>query len=196
MNFQTTSTKKKLIRQQIRLLRQTLSAEALIVAERHLAEQYKQQFVNNKYHHLAIYLPQDNELGTRHLIYYLFQSGCSVYLPKLYRDGSNQLQFAHYHQQSKMADNRFGIAEPITDDVIATEELDVIFLPLTAFDLQGNRLGMGGGFYDRTLAPLSNKKPLLVGLAYDFQQVEKCPVEAFDQPLDRVLTPTRVIEFT
>ena len=94
-----------------------------------------------------------------------------------------------------MADNRFGIPEPVTDETIAVKDLELILLPLTAFDLQGNRLGMGGGFYDRTLAALADKKPLLVGLAYDFQEVADCPVEDFDQPLQMILSPTRAINF-
>jgi len=193
MNLQTTPTLKKQLRQQIRLLRQALTVEQRLLADRLLAQQYQQHLANKQYRHLAVYIQQDGELGTNHLIDSLFQAGCHLYLPKLNPDTSNRLQFVNYHQQSKMQNNRFGIPEPVIDDVIAVADLELIFLPLTAFDLQGNRLGMGGGFYDRTLAHLSIKKPLLVGLAYDFQQVTACPVESFDQPLDMILTPTRVL---
>ncbi|MCP3673561.1 MAG: 5-formyltetrahydrofolate cyclo-ligase, partial [Gammaproteobacteria bacterium] len=129
------------------------------------------------------------------LIEYFFQSSVQVYLPKVYEDGSNQLQFLHYHPKSKMQNNRFGIPEPVTEDKIDLQNIDLLLMPLTAFDLSGNRIGMGGGYYDRTLSKLFNKKPLLVGIAYDFQQVERCPVESFDQPLQMILTPTRTVAF-
>ena len=70
----------------------------------------------------------------------------------------------------------------------------VIILPVLAFDATGARLGRGGGHYDRTLAGLRKKCHLrAIGLAFDEQMVEKCPVEPHDAPLDMVVTPMRVI---
>ena len=70
-----------------------------------------------------------------------------------------------------------------------------VLLPLLGFDHQGFRLGQGGGYYDRALASLRFRRPLLVGLAYDCQRVEVVPREAWDQPLDAVVTPTRIYRF-
>ena len=98
-----------------------------------------------------------------------------------------------------MTVNKFGIAEPKPDvsAIILPGQLDIIFMPLVAFDDQGQRLGMGGGFYDRTLASLPQgcNKPLLVGLAHQCQQVDMVPAEPWDVPLPRVLTPYKLWSF-
>ncbi|RLA02733.1 MAG: 5-formyltetrahydrofolate cyclo-ligase [Gammaproteobacteria bacterium] len=195
MTSQVYTQLKQQLREQTRNQRQQLSVAELEVADRQLAAQC--QSLNLQQHQkIAVYLQHDNEIGTRHIIEWLFAEGCELYLPRLFADGSNQLQFCHYHSDSEMKNNRFGIAEPLSDKVIAANKLDLIFLPLTAFDLLGNRIGMGGGFYDRTLENIANNKTVLAGLAYDFQQLPECPVEPFDQSLNMILTPTRVIDFS
>ena len=195
MNEQSTSGTKKRLRQNFRQLRQKLSKKQLLKAGEQLAVQYQLQFTNRLFNNVAIYLQHDSELDTNPLIELFFQSNAQLYLPKIDVDGSNQMQFFRYQPNSKMQCNRFGIPEPITDEAIDLQNIDLLLMPLTAFDLSGNRLGMGGGYYDRALSKLSNKKPLIVGLAYDFQQVDECPVETFDQPLQMILTPTRAITF-
>ncbi|MGQ0456230.1 MAG: 5-formyltetrahydrofolate cyclo-ligase [Hyphomicrobium sp.] len=88
-----------------------------------------------------------------------------------------------------LASAPWGIAEPLDDkpDV----DPDVVLVPLLAFDVAGNRLGYGGGFYDRTLARLRREKPIVaVGVAYDEQKVDVVPVESYDERLDWVLTPS------
>ncbi len=93
--------------------------------------------------------------------------------------------------------NRFGISEPRT---IATplyaNQLTLILLPLVAFDRSGNRLGMGAGYYDRALQALKHQvgtRPLLIGLAHSFQEVEKIDAQTWDVPLDAILTDLEYI---
>ena len=195
MTSDSISRLKQQIRGQIRLRRQMLSAEQLLQSAMQLTEQYRVFADQRIIHKAAIYIQQDNELGTHQLIEELIEDGCQLYLPKLFEDGSNQLSFVRFDPDCEMVNNRFGIPEPVTTETIAIDALDVIFMPLAAFDQQGNRLGMGGGYYDRSLAGLSNNKTRLIGLAYDFQQIPSCPVEAFDQPLEMAITPTRVLHF-
>ena len=73
-----------------------------------------------------------------------------------------------------------------------THELDVILMPLVGFDNDGNRLGMGGGYYDRTLAYTRHaiKKPVLIGVAHDLQRVDRLPYASWDIPLNAIVTPT------
>ena len=88
--------------------------------------------------------------------------------------------------------NRFGIQEPNIpiEKAIHPEQFDIIFMPLVAFDSSGNRLGMGGGYYDRSLA---NTTPnCLIGLAYDFQKVPQLITQSWDVPLDAVITPSGI----
>ncbi len=124
-----------------------------------------------------------------------------VYLPVLRPFGDNRLWFAHYAPGTPLVKNRYGIAEPDIDHGKRVEAfaLDLVLAPLVGFDLQGNRLGMGGGFYDRSFAHLLRHrhwlKPRLVGLAYDFQQVKHLPAQPWDVPLTAVATEHRIIEF-
>jgi len=186
---------KKELRQQARTMRQNLTEEQVQEADLNLAQQYKQYFCGQTIITAGIYLQNDNELGTDHLINNLFKSGCKIYLPVISDYSNHQMEFFRYQQNTPMHNNRFGIPEPINEEKISVDLLDIIFLPLTAFDLQGNRLGMGGGFYDRALAEVSDSKPILVGLAYDFQEFPACPVERFDHSIQMIMTPTRVIHF-
>jgi len=92
--------------------------------------------------------------------------------------------------------NRFGIKEPISTDIISAEQLDIIFMPLVGFDSNKNRIGMGSGFYDRTLSfkkqQQNFKNPKLIGLAFDCQQVEQLEVQEWDVPLDVIITPSKI----
>ena len=103
-----------------------------------------------------------------------------------------------------MVANQYGILEPKLDvrNIINVTELDIIFTPLVAFDEKGNRMGMGGGFYDRTLAkwhhafatqPLATPYP--IGLAHNCQKVDNIPTQAWDVPLPEIITPTQHYSF-
>lgn len=116
-------------------------------------------------------------------------------LPKLGPEGT--LRFAPWSPRVDLVPNRYGIPEPSTDlkDCLTADQLDLILVPLLAFDAHGNRLGMGGGWYDRSLAYRlkGRAKPFLVGVAYAFQQVDAVPAEPWDIPLDAVVTESGII---
>lgn len=90
----------------------------------------------------------------------------------------------------------FGITEPIDGTPTTLADVDVVLVPVVAFDINGNRLGHGHGYYDRALAAVMNTdpRPLLVGLAYDEQQLDEIAPDEWDIPLDMIITPTRVID--
>lgn len=187
---------KATLRSALRSQRGDLSDRQLKQAALGLVEQYQKHFADKSLQKIAIYLQHDHEIDTSELIKLLLSLGCELYLPKIASESSNRsMEFSRYHPDVPMKTNHFGIQEPEIDDFININELDLIFLPLTAFDGQGNRLGMGGGYYDRALAKLSNKDTILAGLAYDFQLIPLCPKESFDQSLKIVLTATCLIDF-
>ena len=104
-----------------------------------------------------------------------------------------------FAEGTALARNRFGILEPASrrrDRARKPCAIDVVLAPLVAFDSEGNRLGMGGGFYDRTLARLGHlrhwRTPRLVGVAYDFQKVDALPAQDWDVPLDAVVSEREV----
>lgn len=112
---------------------------------------------------------------------------------------TRQLFFAEYATGTAVTHNRFGIPEPAVpaDRRLAPQDVDVILLPLLAFDRLGHRLGTGGGWYDSSLAFLREgprpATPLLVGIGYAFQEVEAIPTEPWDVDLDYIATDAELI---
>ncbi len=121
----------------------------------------------------------------------IWAAGKRTYLPVLH---GRRLWFLPYDSETPLARNRFGILEPDVSPKRrrALEALDMVLVPLVAFDEQGNRLGMGGGYYDRTFAYLLGRRrwtrPLLVGVAYEFQCSAALPTRPWDVPLQAVAT--------
>ncbi|MCW8918427.1 MAG: 5-formyltetrahydrofolate cyclo-ligase [Gammaproteobacteria bacterium] len=151
--------------------------------------------------HIALYLPNDGEMDLTPLLQRARAMGKQCYLPVLSPLYHNRLWFAPYHADSHLSLNRFGIPEPDCRHgrMRPVWTLDLVLTPLVAFDPHGNRLGMGGGFYDRTLAYLKRRhhwrKPRLLGTAYAFQQVAQLPHEEWDIPLHGVVTERELLYF-
>ncbi|MCT6700334.1 5-formyltetrahydrofolate cyclo-ligase [Rheinheimera sp. 4Y26] len=199
------NSQRQAIRQQVRKLRNALSAEQQQQAAQLLVGQMLQLPQVKNATAIALYLSNDAELDTSPLIQALWQAGKQIYLPVLHPFVPGYLIFQRYQQDTPMKLNRFQIPEPVLNcvDIIPVAALDVICTPLVAFDAQGNRLGMGGGFYDRTLAQLETTTPgnshgltaatpVLIGLAHQCQQVANIPVEAWDIPLPIIATPGQI----
>ncbi|MDA8621859.1 5-formyltetrahydrofolate cyclo-ligase [Psychrosphaera sp.] len=147
---------------------------------------------------IALYLANDGEINTAPLIEHLRELDTPLLFPVLHPFCSGYLNFQYVNRLTAWTTNKYGITEP-APNALATANLsniDIIFMPLVAFDTDGNRLGMGGGYYDRTLAQLNqlSKKPALVGLAHDCQEVKHLNNEHWDIPIDMIVTPTRIIK--
>lgn len=193
------STRRNQLRQLIRQRRQMLTLAQQQQAAIDLVQQFARHPQLANMQHIALYLSNDGELDTAPLIQSLWQQGKSVYLPILHPHKPGFLVFQQYAANTPMTLNKFGIAEPVLDatQLKALPEIEMIGLPLVAFDALGNRMGMGGGFYDRTLATaiFCQPAPLLVGLAHQCQQVDQVPVESWDIPLNLVVTPEQLMIF-
>lgn len=133
---------------------------------------------------IAIYSAVAGELDPAPLQHSIDNEGCEFYLPII---DKKQLRFGHIG--SARQTNLFGIEEPDEPESssIMTNDIDIIIVPLLAYDSAGNRLGMGGGYYDRTLAKTNNKKPLKIGYAHSLQAVNTLPAQPWDIPLDAVV---------
>lgn len=104
------------------------------------------------------------------------------------------LKFSLWEPEAEMRDGPFGARVPLVD---AFFEPEIVVVPLVGFDLRGGRLGYGGGFYDRTLEKLrARRATLAIGFAYDAQEMTDLPLEATDQPLDMIVTESRVIDLS
>ena len=177
------------LRQQIRKIRANLTALQQQQAEDSITQQALELIEERNAQHIALYLSFDGEISTEKLIKTLWAQGKQVYLPVLHPFNPNHLLFLRYLPDAPMLKNKFGIWEPKLNvqNVLPLDELDILFTPLVAFDKQGNRLGMGGGFYDRTLQHWQKSPFIPVGLAHQCQQVEQLPTEAWDVPLHQIL---------
>ncbi|MCU1795952.1 5-formyltetrahydrofolate cyclo-ligase [Pectobacterium polaris] len=144
---------------------------------------------------VAVFLSFDGELDTSPLIQQLWQQEKRVYLPVLHPFRAGYLLFLRYAPDTELVRNRLKIMEPRLDvrQVLPLPQLDILLTPLVAFDHLGQRLGMGGGFYDRTLQYRNqmSRGPYPIGLAHDCQQVNALPVESWDIPLPEIITPSR-----
>lgn len=177
------------LRQQIRKTRANLTALQQQQAEDSITQQALALIEAQNAQHIALYVSFDGEISTEKLIKTLWAQDKHVYLPVLHPFNPNHLLFLRYLPDTPMLKNKFGIWELKLNvqNVLPLDELDILFTPLVAFDKQGNRLGMGGGFYDRTLQNWQNSSFIPVGLAHQCQQVEQLPTEAWDVPLHRIL---------
>jgi 5-formyltetrahydrofolate cyclo-ligase len=152
---------------------------------------------------IGIYAATAEEVDTSLLIALALRRGCHVYLPSI--DRRSRVSAMRFVQLTDGASpralrvNRFGIAEPQGPQLASARLLDVVFLPLVGFDRHGMRLGMGGGYYDRAFAFRRLRSvwhaPLLVGIAYAIQEVERIAPAAHDVPLDLVITERGVTRF-
>lgn len=189
------------LRRRVRERRRRLSHPEQQAAAKALTERALQHPRFQHAQHIALYLAVDGELDTQPLINALWQQGKRVYLPVLHPFSRGHLLFLAYQPDSTMRPNRFGILEPELNlhAVCPPHQLELIATPLVAFDAHGHRLGMGGGFYDRTLAPTrhaTHSRPYPIGLAHDCQLVAQVPRQIWDIPLPEILTPSRHWEWT
>lgn len=192
------------IRQNIRQKRLDLSAnqqnKAALTLLKHFASDRKIQ----QCQHIALYLTNDGELNTAPLIDWCWQHNKNVYLPVIHPFSKGHLLFLQYTRDTVLKVNKYGIAEPKLDitTMALAKQIDIICTPLVAFDNSGNRLGMGGGFYDRTLQSWyqefqrqKDAKPYPIGIAHNCQQVDELPCQSWDIPLPEVLTPLKHYKF-
>jgi 5-formyltetrahydrofolate cyclo-ligase len=140
---------------------------------------------------IALYVPIGSELDCTPIVTGAWRRGRSVYLPVV---TGKSLVFAPFEPDTLLAENRLRIPEPVVSPRHwkRARELQVVLAPLVAFDAAGCRLGMGGGFYDRTLHFLATRRfarrPHFIGLGYDFQRVASLPADCWDVHLDWIIT--------
>lgn len=186
------------IRRQVRGQRVALSPGVARAAARRAVHRLWSLPCLARARNLALYLPADGELDCTRLAVQAWRRGRRVFLPVI--DG-HTLRFAPFHPHSVLRANRYGIPEPVTPRRYwrTARQLDVVVAPLVAFDAHGHRLGMGGGFYDRTLAFLTRRsrrrRPHFIALAFELQRFAELPADVWDVRLDAVVTESETHRF-
>ncbi len=184
---------KRRLRAQMRNRRRQLSQQEQQSAADGLLRQVSRLSYFCNAQRVAFYYPNDGEIDPRPTIEQAWRMGKRCYLPVVNLP-SSPLRFARHLRKQANRLNRFGIPEPAVarHDLLYAQNLQLILVPLIAFDANGGRLGMGAGFYDRTLAFLNTRKywrsPSIIGAAHSFQQVAHVPQDSWDVCLDGIVT--------
>jgi len=149
---------------------------------------------------IGAYLAFDGEPDITPALRLAVRRGCSVALPRVLDRRKRRMAFVPWRPGARIACNSYRIAEPVGNDIIHVRRLGVVFTPLVAFDTHGTRLGLGAGYFDRHFAFLRHRRywfhPRLVGVAFDFQQVESLQREPWDIPLWAVITERGLYRFS
>jgi 5-formyltetrahydrofolate cyclo-ligase len=196
----TSADPKTDLRHSLRAKRRALSAAEQRQASARLATNVARLRLFRVSRRIAGYLPNDGEIDPGPVLERARRMKKHTYLPVLSRLRHDRLWFAEASPGMELRPNRFGIPEPVvkSSELVRAEELDLVFVPLVAFDVLGNRIGMGGGFYDKSLAFLRYrallKKPHLIGLAHDFQRVDRLPVDPWDVSLAGIVTDEEIYD--
>ncbi|KPC35701.1 5-formyltetrahydrofolate cyclo-ligase [Pseudomonas syringae pv. cilantro] len=182
------------LRRQLRHARRSLSHGQQRQAARDIYRQLAQHPLFRRARHVSLYLPMDGEIDPRLLLREAQRRGKATYLPVLNAWPRTRMVFQRVRPGERFMPNRFRIPEPRIDRAKQRKiwALDLVLMPLVGFDDQGGRLGMGGGFYDRSLAYLARRKawrkPVLLGLAHECQKVDRLAQASWDVPLQGTLS--------
>ncbi len=194
------SSEKASLRKLIRAKRNALTGEQQQFYQYQLAKRLSQHLKIEVGFKIAGFLSQDGEPNLASVFKNLWAAHAEVFLPVIRPISPNCLWFLPFNESTVLTKNKYQIDEPVLpiNQAIRPSHLNAVLMPLVAFDEQGHRLGMGGGFYDRTFAHLRHQKnrPLFVGVAFEEQKVASIPYETWDLPLDGVVTPSKYYSFS
>ncbi|HET6725594.1 MAG TPA: 5-formyltetrahydrofolate cyclo-ligase [Gammaproteobacteria bacterium] len=180
--------RKRLCRERLRMPSAARAAAAATTAER-----VRRLDIYRQARHVAVYIAVRGELDLACLWSHA-PAEKHWYLPVVHPGADRTMQFALHDPAKAMRKNRFGILEPDVSQtaVLDPRELDMVLAPLVAFDGSGHRIGMGAGFYDRAFSFLRGagapRRPLLVGVGYEFQRIDNIEPAPWDVPLAGVVT--------
>ena len=178
--------------------RNLISQNEMDQVEKKTASLFMDMFSELKIKKVSIYIPVHNEVPTKRIIQLIIGSKTECYLPVIDQDLNNKkMKFAEFNHETALVKNKFNISEPISRTFENVLQLELVVMPLVAFDNEGFRLGMGKGYYDFTFGSSEiNRKPLFWGLSYDFQKTDSCYPEEHDLKMEAVICPSGVKKFT
>ncbi len=186
------------IRDTIKAQRNALSPDDVVDASIDISRHLWNLPVLSRARRIACYFPVGHEVDCRFFISSAWERGRTVLLPVLW---GPELKFATYDSGTTFLRNQHDIPEPAgkKSHQAKPQEIDVVLAPLVAFDTTGNRIGMGGGYYDRSFRFMRSRttwhRPALIGLAYDFQKVPQIKAHSWDIPLQFVVTEKNIYRF-
>lgn len=187
-------------RRRLRALRLALPPEVRAAAEREIAGALRRMGAFRRGRRIAVYLAMPGEVDPAAILRAARRAGCEIFVPRVSSRRRGQMCFVPLRPETRLRPNAYGIAEPVARDGerVRPLELDLVLMPVVGFDRQGNRLGMGAGYYDRALrhrrdAARRWRRPRLVGLAFAGQEVESILPSPWDVALDAIVTERGVV---
>jgi 5-formyltetrahydrofolate cyclo-ligase len=191
------NTGRAALRKLLRSRRRAITASDRANAARQVAAQVARTHWLKAGRHIGLYLSMPEEFDTAPLLDLARRRGCTIALPRVVAKRQGRMRFFDLYGTPRKG--AFGILEPQAKRIRPVRELDLVFVPLVGFDPQGNRIGMGRGFYDICFAYRRLlrqwRRPLLVGVAFDAQCVPALPVETHDVRLDAIVTESSLLRF-
>jgi len=197
---QSTNNKKEL-RNHFRALRRELPTTAKQQAAMKIAQRLIKLSEYQQAQHIGVYSALSEEASLNSFSELAWKDDKSLYLPVINKQSkTNQITFQMWTSKAALAKNSIGIFEPEhskldTSQSVISPQLDLLLLPLVAYDNKGTRLGMGGGFYDRYLEKNLSEKCLLIGVAFACQEAQILPKENWDIPLHAIINENNFIRF-
>jgi 5-formyltetrahydrofolate cyclo-ligase len=193
-------TSQATLRQQCRKNRRSLSPEAQRQHAKAAAKLILRSRFLTRARKVSLFLSEDGELDTQYLIKALWQRKIEVYLPVLTQYLRRPMMFAPYTPATRLVPKYFGIREPQVGKhlLIDGKHLDLVITPLVCFDATGNRIGMGGGYYDKTFQfkrLFPGLSPKLIGWAHQCQKVDALPSQPWDIKLNGLVTEKQTTVF-
>ncbi|MEM0517839.1 MULTISPECIES: 5-formyltetrahydrofolate cyclo-ligase [Aequorivita] len=181
------------LRLKYKKLREELSEESIEAMSLQIANQaLKLPIWNKTYYHIFLPILEKKEVNTEYLLHILQGKDKSIVISKANFDSGEMKHFL-LQENTVLKTSKYGIPEPVSGIEIMPEIIEVVFVPLLAYDTSGNRVGYGKGFYDRFLAKC-NKNTILVGLSF-FKPEPKIPFETTDIPLNFCITSEKIVNF-
>lgn len=188
------------LRKQIRQQRLSLTSYQRRLASHKACRQLGKLTTNcriKKQANIAIFVDAFGEMPTQGIIDWAIKQKFNVFLPVV-THSHQPLTFIKFNHKNfntaRFIKHQLGMKQPAKGKLFSAKKMDLMFLPLVALDKNGQRLGMGGGFYDKTLAKCK-QKPIKIGWAYDFQLVEKLNTNHWDIGLDMAILPSGLYRF-
>jgi len=179
---------KSKLRSKIFNLRKKNSYKKLKLYPNKIFQFFRKNKINFK--NVGGYYPSNHEIDDLDMLNFLRNKNVNISLPIIREN--YQMDFFEWTNKDPLKINKYGIAEPISTKKVYP---DIIFVPLVAYDSDMNRLGYGGGFYDRYLEKIEKiKKILKIGLGFSYQELKKIPINKYDKGLDLIITEKKIIQ--
>ena len=173
----------------------SLSSSFITSSNKIIQEKFINYLSNKEIKNILLYSPYKQEISLDLILRIMDKKSINIFLPKVFPN--KELRFNLFASDSKLIKNKYNIMESNSEEFIAVDKLDLLLIPFVGVDLNGYRLGYGGGYYDRALEKfLSHRtKKKIIGIGYEYQILQNVFGEIHDLKYDQVISECNVHSF-